>query len=144
MVDAQHAEPADTARFKATVADRRTMRVENHHCASDVNRVVDVRDLAMLDKPPSFDPPSIAERDASGGTGLDRIVRAFHASAACADAHARLVGRRAALARAWDAFARANPGGWSAADLARARNLDYVMRTALYEGGAHDLSLIHI
>jgi len=138
VVDALRAEPADTARFKKTVADRRTMRVENHHCASDVNRVVDVRDLAVVDKPPSFDPPSIAtpiaERDASGGTGLDGIVRAFHGSAACADAHARLVGRRAALARAWDAFARANPGGWSAADLARARNLDYVMRTALYEG----------
>jgi hypothetical protein len=92
----------------------------------------------VVDKPPSFDPPSlatpIAERDASGGTGLDGIVRAFHGSAACADAHARLVGRRASLARAWDAFAHANPGGWSAADLARARNLDYVMRTALYEG----------
>ena len=57
VVDAQHAKPADTARFKATVADRRTMRVENHHCASDVNRVVDVRDLAVVDKPPSFDPP---------------------------------------------------------------------------------------
>ncbi|HEV7733489.1 MAG TPA: hypothetical protein VGR62_15080 [Candidatus Binatia bacterium] len=138
VVDARRAEPADTARFKATAAGRRAMRVENHHCASDVKNVVDVRDLAAIDKPPSFDPPSIAtstkDRDVSGGTGLDGIVRAFHGSAACADAHARLIGRRAALARAWDAFTRANPGDWSASDLARARNLDYVMRTALYEG----------
>lgn len=134
VVDARRAEPADTARFKQTVAARRALRVDDHRCAPDVDRVLDVRDLAVIEKPPSFDPPSIDAREPAAGAGLDAIVRAFHASRACADAYARLVDRRAGLARAWDTFTRANPGDWSTGDLARARNLDYVMRTALYEG----------
>lgn len=132
LVDTRRAERSDTALFKQTVAARRTMRVDDHRCPSDVDHVIDVRDLAVIDRPPSFDPPSVDGGDA-GGSGLDGIVRAFHASRACADAHARLVGRRAALARAWDAFMRANPGRWSATELGRARQLDYVMRTALFE-----------
>jgi hypothetical protein len=134
VVDARRAEPGDTARFKQTVAARKAMLVDDHRCASGVKHVMDVRDLSLIEKPPSFDPPAIPDRAAACGAGLDGIVRAFHASRACADANARLVGRRAALARAWDAFTRANPGRWSTDDLARARNLDYVMRTAIYEG----------
>jgi hypothetical protein len=42
--------------------------------------------------------------------------------------------RREALARAWDAFISANDARWPASVLGRARQLDYVMRTALYEG----------
>lgn len=134
VVDARRAEPYDTARFKDAVAGRKALRVANHHCPPDVDRVLDIRRLYVLEKPPSFDPPASAPNEASGGTGLDGIVRAFHAAPACAEAHARLVGRRAALARAWDAFGRENPGRWSNDELARARNLDYVMRTAIYEG----------
>ncbi len=134
LVDTKRAEPADTARFKQTFAARKTMRVSDHRCPDDVDRVIDVRDLAVIDKPPSFDPPPTGDGDVAGGTGLDGIVRAFHASRACAGAYGRLVGRRAALARGWDAFTRDNPGDWSARDLAHARQLDYVMRTAIYEG----------
>ncbi|MCW5891141.1 MAG: hypothetical protein KIT14_11405 [bacterium] len=134
VVDARRAERADTARFKATVAQRKTMRVANHHCPPGVSRVLDVRRLAVIEKPPSFDPPAAGRAEPAGGTGLDAVVRAFHASSQCAEAHDRLMGRRAALARAWDAFGRANAGRWPAAEIARARNLDYVMRTALYEG----------
>lgn len=134
VVDARRAEPYDTARFKDAVARRKALRVANHHCPGDVDRVLDIRRLYPLEKPPSFDPPTIEENAPAGGDGLDAIVRAFHASGPCADAHARLVGRRDALARAWDTFARANAKRWSADRLARARNLDYVMRTALYEG----------
>lgn len=134
VVDARRAEPYDTARFKDAVASRKAMRVENHHCPDDVDRVIDIRRLYVLEKPPSFDPPTVEDDAPAGGVGLDAIVRAFHASSACADAHTRLVGRRAALARAWDAFARDNARRWPAAEIARARNLDYTMRTALYEG----------
>jgi len=133
LVDSRRAVPADTQRFKDTVARQKYLRVPNHHCPADVKHVVDVRQIYALDKPPSFDPPPTAGAKPSG-TGLDGIVRAFHASPECAQAHRRLMGRRAALANAWDAFTRANPGRWSARELSQARNLDYVMRTALYEG----------
>jgi hypothetical protein len=134
VVDARRAEPYDTARFKDTVARRKGLRVANHHCPDDVQHVIDIRRLYLLEKPPSFDPPTIEKNAPAGGEGLDAIVRAFHASAACAEAHQRLVGRRAALARAWDTFAQATARRWPADEIARARNLDYVMRTALYEG----------
>lgn len=134
VVDARRAERDDTARFKRAVADRKALRVPNHHCDDDVDRVIDIRRLYVLEKPPSFDPPPIEHDAPAGGAGLDAVVRAFHASQECAGANARLVGRRAALARAWDGFARANARRWSEGEIARARNLDYVMRTALYEG----------
>lgn len=134
VVDARRAERADTARFKDTVARRKALRVPNHHCPDDVDHVLDIRRLYVLDKPPSFDPPRGEDESAGRGAGLDGIVRAFHASDACFDANERLVGRRGALARAWDAFARASARRWSEADIGRARQLDYVMRTALYEG----------
>jgi hypothetical protein len=134
VVDSRRAGPADTARFRDAVAKQQAMRVENHHCAAGVDRVIDVRRLAVIGKPPSFDPPPAGSGKADVGAGLDGIVRAFHASPACAGAGERLVGRREALARAWDAFGRANPGRWSTDDIGRARNLDYVMRTALFEG----------
>jgi hypothetical protein len=45
----------------------------------------------------------------------------------------RLMGRRDALDAAWDAFAREERGRFGGDTLERARNLDYVMRTAIYE-----------
>lgn len=133
VVDARRAVPSDTARFKEVVAARKALRVPNHECAPGPTSVIDVRQIYALDKPPSFDPPP-TKAAAPTGKSLDAIVRAFHASPECAQAHRRLMGRRAALAGAWDDFARRSRGQWPERDLARARNLDYVMRTALYEG----------
>jgi hypothetical protein len=137
VVDARTATPADAARFKAVAAARRALTVANHHCPTDTRHVVDARRLVALDKAPSFDPPRPAlEPDAApAGRGRrDAIVRAFHASPACEAANARLMGRRDALRWAWDAFAKANDGRWPADALRQARQLDFVMRTALYEG----------
>ena len=97
--------------------------------------VTDVRNLYGLEKAPFFDPPRSGRGgDRSGSTDLDRIVRAFHDSPQCEQANRSLVGRRGALENAWDAFIRSNGRLGSSTDLARAKHLDYVMRTALYEG----------
>jgi hypothetical protein len=42
--------------------------------------------------------------------------------------------RRQALGDAWDSFIARNADRWSGSAMRRARHLDYVMRTALYEG----------
>jgi hypothetical protein len=65
---------------------------------------------------------------------LDSIVRTFHASRQCAAANSRLLGRREALASAWNSFIAENGSHWPGLSLARARHLDFVMRTTLYEG----------
>ncbi len=135
VVDPRRATPADTERFKRTVAERARLKVENHHCEPDVKNVIDVRQLYALEKAPFFDPPrSGGSGGAGGATDLDRIVRAFHASPQCAEANRALTGRRGALKGAWDSFIRANGGLGSTTELARAKHLDYVMRTAIYEG----------
>jgi hypothetical protein len=135
VVDSRKAGPADTDRFKRAVERRKGERVPNHHCGSGVRYVVNVRSFYALEKAPFFDPPS--RGGGSGGRGeseLDRIVRAFHNSQQCKDANRRLIGRRAALQRAWDGFTRENKRRWAEKTLARAKHLDYTMRTALYEG----------
>ena len=137
VVDARRATPDATQRFREVSARRKEMTVENHHCPAGVDRVIDVRSLAAMDKAPFFDPPRGEASDDDASTArseLDRAVRAFHGSRACAGVQSRLVGRRAALADAWDAFAREQGGRFGAGTLERARNLDYVMRTAIYEG----------
>jgi len=112
------------------------MTVGNHHCPESTRNVVDVRKLYALGKAPSFDPPrsvpAPAPKVALGE--LDEIVRAFHASSACEMANRDLMGRREALQQAWSAFTAASAGRWPAASLSRARHLDFVMRTVLYEG----------
>lgn len=136
VVDARRATPDATQRFREVSARRKELTVRNHHCPPGVDRVIDVRSLAAMDKAPFFDPPrGPAGDDAPAARSeLDRVVRAFHASRACADVQNRLTGRRAALDEAWDAFAREQRGRFDAATIERARNLDYVMRTAIYEG----------
>jgi len=136
VVDARRATPEATQRFRDVAARQKGMTVENHHCPTGVDRVIDVRSLAAMGKAPLFDPPPGDTPDdvSAARSDLDRVVRAFHASRACAGAQTRLVGRRAALADAWDAFAREQGGRFGTGTLARARNLDYVMRTAIYEG----------
>ncbi len=135
VVDPRRATRADTERFQRTVAERGRLQVENHHCAPGVANVIDVRQLYALKKAPFFDPPRGSQGGAGAGTTeLDRIVRAFHASPQCEAANRALTGRRAALASGWQSFIRANGRLGSDAELARARHLDYVMRTALFEG----------
>ena len=133
VVDPRKATRSDTERFKRAVAERKRIKVQNHHCEPGVDRVIDVRKLYALEKAPFFDPPGRGGRSA-GVTDLDRIVRAFHASPQCEQANRSLVGRRGALERAWEGFIGSNARLGSKTDLARARHLDYVMRTALYEG----------
>ena len=133
VVDARDATPASTARFKEVAAERKGLTVENHHCPPNAPYVIDARTLFILDKAPSFDPPRPAGA-APAGSRLDDIVRAFHASHQCELANLRLMDRRENLARAWDAFIADNPHGWPLPQLRQARQLDYVMRTALYEG----------
>lgn len=89
----------------------------------------------MLERGPSFDPPRGEGASAvAGRTELDTIVRAFHASSHCEAVNRRLMRRRAALGDGWDAFIAGNGDRWPAASMRRARQLDFVMRTALYEG----------
>ncbi len=134
VVDPRTATPDANARFKEAVAERKRLRVENHHCGPGVRQVIDVRNLYALEKAPLFDPPGSGSDRGGKGSNPDAIVRAFHNSTQCAAANRKLTERRQALKQGWDGFTRDNPGRWSAADLARARHLDYTMRTALFEG----------
>lgn len=133
MLDARSATPESAASFKAIAARQKAARVANHHCPPNTPYVVDVRSLHALGKAPSYDPPRpLRLGDAGGASRLDQIVRAFHASPQCEQANLQLMGRRDALRRAWDSFA--GDGRWPAGTVQRARQLDYVMRTAMYEG----------
>jgi len=136
VVDSTKATPTATARFEKAWQERAAMLVPNHHCADDVRHVINVRKLYALNKSPFFDPPAAAARasSAKGASELDRIVRAFHNSSACAKANQKLVGRRTALQQAWDGFLREHETDWPKTTIARAKHLDYVVRTALYEG----------
>jgi hypothetical protein len=134
IVDAARAGPSATDRFKRTVAERKSLRVKNHHCPPSVKRVINVRKLYALDKAPFFDPPGSGRRGSKGASQLDAIVRDFHASPHCEQANRSLVGRRGALARAWDRFIAEHKGRTPEKTLARAKHLDYTMRTALFEG----------
>ncbi len=136
VVDSRKATRAATDKFKRTFAGRKSMRVVNHHCKGRTRHVVNVRQLYVLNKAPFFDPPG---RGRAGGTGgvrnkLDKIIRTFHNSSHCAAVNRKLVGRRRALSRAWDRFIADHRRQWPQTTLARAKHLDYTMRTAIYEG----------
>lgn len=139
VVDPRQArDESATERFRAAVAERKTARVENHHCPSSVRHALDVRNLYPLEKAPFFLPAPASDakpRPAPGASELDRLVRAFHASGHCDQANRRLTERRAALEHAWEAFMREQRAlGVDLTTVARAKHLDYVMRTALFEG----------
>jgi hypothetical protein len=138
VVDSARASgPSATRDFERALSAQKTKDVRNHHCGPGVNRVVSVRDLYALEKAPFFDPPGRGDRKAAeraGETTLDSIVRSFHNSAQCAGVNNRMPGRRARLAAAWDGFIAGNKGKWGDQTLARAKHLDYTMRTAIYEG----------
>lgn len=136
VVDSDAATPASTAHFEQVWAQRKTKVVANHHCPVDTRHVVDVRKFHTLGKPPRFDPPPPQQPGtAAAARGeLDHIVRAFHESTHCELANRRLVGRREALQRAWSAFITEKASRWPTRRLTQARHLDFVMRTAIYEG----------
>jgi hypothetical protein len=135
VIDARAASPADTARFTAVAAERQQLTVDNHHCRTGTRDVISAAALFAMDKPPSFEPPRPPANAAGVAQDrLDAIVRTFHLSPQCERANATLLGRRAALRRAWDDFTAANTARWPLAALRQARQLDYVMRTVLYEG----------
>lgn len=140
VVDPRSATPESAAHVRDALAQRKALRVENHHCSADVRHVIDVRNLHPMEKVPFFDPPRPdsappdgAVRPASGAIP-DTIVRAFHNSARCAQANTGLTGRREALHNAWAGFELDHRERWPQSDLARARQLDFTLRTALFEG----------
>jgi hypothetical protein len=135
VVDAAKATPESVAVFKRAVANRRGMRVINHHCGKGVRYVLDVRKLYRKTAGALFLPPTgkaVAKLKTDGQ--LDTIIRAFHNSAGCNAVNRRLTGRRAALARAWSGFIGKQRSRWPDASLQRARKLDYTLRTAIFEG----------
>lgn len=138
LVNSRKATRDSTKNFEAVVAERKAMRVQNHHCRSGIKHVMDVGRMYDLEKEPFFDPAPARSKKYKARTGrragLDDIVRAFHNSPQCAQANRTLIGRRGALARAWDRFIAENAGRWPSGSLERARHFDYTMRTALYEG----------
>lgn len=137
VVNAQTARPAATERFQATVRQRQAATVTNHHCGPGVRHVLNVRHLYDMEKAPFFDPPPPQRVSATHSTArgrLDRIVRAFHNSPQCQAANRQLVGRRDALQSAWTQFIGSTRNQWSESSLQQAKHLDYVMRTAIFEG----------
>jgi hypothetical protein len=140
IVDSRKATHASTAKFKQAVAARKTMTVPNHHCGPGVKYVMSVRGMYDMEKAPFFF-YTAEERIHDAGEmtrarhgKLDKIVRAFHNSPQCELVNQKLVGRRERLAGAWAQFIADNQNRWRRSDLERAKNLDYVMRTAIYEG----------
>ena len=139
IVDSRTATPAATARYNTVSKERQSMSVANHHCDAGVRFVLDVRNLYAMNKAPFFDPPRSAQGLPAASaqqprSELDRIVRAFHNSAQCDGVNRRLTGRRAALQEAWNRFVAEAQGRWSGEALHRAKQLDYTMRTAIFEG----------
>ncbi len=136
VVDPRTATPDSTQTFKQAVAARQGLRVPNHHCPPGISQVIGVRRLYALDKAPFFEPPRsvAAPREPGGISALDRIVRAFHDSEDCAVVNRRLWGRRQSLEQAWESFIASRSDLGPPEMLKRARDLDYALRTALYEG----------
>ncbi len=136
VVDASDAGPDATERFERVWQQRKSLRVPDHRCSTSVRHVIDVRRLFALGKAPRFEPSGSGETGivSAGRDSVDAVVRAFHASAQCRLANRRLLDRRDALARAWDSFISERNGRWPRDTLRRAKHLDYVMRTAIYEG----------
>ena len=138
VVNSRTATPAATETFRRAVRSREQALVINHHCDDTVQHVISIRTLYSLKKPPFFDPPlgrsGFSDPSAQAQGDLDAVVRAFHNSADCATVQQRLIGRRDALNRAWNRFISSQQGRWPESTLQRAKHLDYVMRTAIFEG----------
>ncbi|MFC1611566.1 hypothetical protein ACFL6C_11460 [Myxococcota bacterium] len=146
VLDSTRATPESVEKLEKVRKDIGAKMVVNHHCDSGVQHLIDARRLISREAIPFFEPPKrevpkgeMPKREtrngsASSHTELDQIIRAFHNSSHCAQANQRLVQRRTSLARAWDGFLAGNGEKWPAVEMKRARNLDFTMRTAIYEG----------
>jgi hypothetical protein len=135
VVDAGKATPESVAVFKRAVAQRRAMRVNNHHCGKGVRYVLNVRKLYRKTAGALFVPPMTRTGVKSKTSGqLDTIIHAFHNSGGCNTVNRRLTGRRDALAKAWAGFIAKHRGQWPDSALKHARRLDYTLRTAIFEG----------
>ena len=137
VVDSRTATPASTDRFKQVLAQRSGLTVANHHCDGSVRHVIDVRRLYAMEKGPFFDRPSGSGQRKPQHTEqgqLDAIIRAFHNSSDCENANRELTGRRTGLQRAWSSFTAAHRAKWPGPQIEQAKHLDYVMRTAIFEG----------
>jgi len=136
VVDPRTATPAATAKFKRALARRKSLRVSDHHCGKRVRHVINVRRLYALDKAPFLEPPRPrrVSRIKATRNELDKIIHTFHNSPHCAAVNRKLLGRRPALNRAWSRFIAEHQDHWPKWTIARAKHLDYTLRTALYEG----------
>ncbi len=67
VVDTAKAGPEATDKFKKALAERKGLKVENHHCGPGIKRVISVRDFYAMTKAPAFDPPGPARARAPGG-----------------------------------------------------------------------------
>lgn len=136
VVDARSAAPTAAETYRQTVRARKNLMVANHHCGPDNAYVLDVRNLYAMNKAPIFDPPAPATQPIAATQPHrqeDQIIQAFHDSPFCQSVNTHLTRRRQALADAWSRFMAAKQSVWPAALLQRARHLDYVLRTALFE-----------
>ncbi len=141
VVDSRRATPASAEQYQNALKARENRMVTNHHCPANVRHVLDIRHLYAMTKTPLFEPPPLPQTAGAGrSTGsrgvseLDQIIRTFHNSAACSQVNQNLLERRQALQKAWNRFMLEQQNRWSADTLRRAMHLDYVMRTALFEG----------
>lgn len=135
VVDPKTATRRSTLKFKRAHAQRKSLKVNHHHCGQGVRYVADIRHFYDLDNAPFFDPPRRGSvPPAKGITPVDQIVREFHASPHCDQANRKLLGRREALAKAWERFINERRGRQDPTVLEQAKHLDYGMRTALFEG----------
>ncbi|WP_328985702.1 hypothetical protein [Thiorhodovibrio winogradskyi] len=139
IVNSAKAGPEATEKFKQAISRQNSLKVANHHCPPDVRHVLNIRHLYALTKAPYFDPPRTTSAKLqldkqARMSELDLWVRKFHNSDECAGVGIGLLGRRERLARAWDDFISRESKAGDAQQLARAKHLDYSMRTAIYEG----------
>jgi hypothetical protein len=137
VVDSRTATPTSAERFEQISAQRAGLTVANHHCDASVRHVIDVRRLYAMEKAPFFDRSAVSGQWKPPGSAhgeLDIIIRAFHNSPNCENANRELIGRRTALQGAWSSFAVEHRVKWPGPLLERAKHLDYVMRTAIFEG----------
>ncbi len=140
VLDPADATVVDAHKLDSVDEERQTLRVKNHHCKPGTRYVIDARRLIAYHAAPYLPPQPASSGAATAATSTsatserDAIVRAFHNSRACQAVDEKLIQRRERLSRGWDRFVKANRGKWPSKLLSQARDLDYVMRTALFEG----------
>ncbi len=158
MVEPSSYDGEDVDRLNQVAAQRLELKVKNHHCPATTKFVIDSRRLIHRSTAPfSLPPPNTAPKSAhvppassSTATGtlsaqapkiapivqspLDAIVHAFHASEQCEQHTSPAIHRRAGLKKAWTEFTKVNQTRWPKKEIRLARHLDFVVRTALYEG----------